>query len=56
MGLRVNAGASRMVAELYLDRRRRGTDANIVSISSGDGSASPYTGGCPTPAELAKPC
>jgi hypothetical protein len=55
MGLRVNPGSSLMVAALYLDRRRR-IDANGVSMSSGVESASPYTGGCPTPAELAKPC
>jgi hypothetical protein len=44
MGLRVNAGASLMVAELYLDRRHQGTDAKIVSISSGMDRCRPIPG------------
>jgi len=56
MRLRVNAGVSLMVAVLDMDRRRRGTDANIVSISSGDESVPAYTGGRPTPPVPVRPC
>jgi hypothetical protein len=55
MGRRVDPGVSLMVAKLCLDRRR-GTDANIVSISSGDESVPGYTGGHPTPTVPVRPC
>jgi NAD(P)-dependent dehydrogenase (short-subunit alcohol dehydrogenase family) len=45
--LRVNAVAPLLVAQQYLDLLRRGTEAKIVSLSSGYGSVSANSGSFP---------
>ena len=49
MGRRVHAGVALLVVALSLERRRWGTDATIVSLSSGGTSGSAPPEGRPTP-------
>ena len=55
MGRRVHAGVALLVVALSLERRRWGTDATIVGLSSGDTSGAAPPEGRPTPTVPGRP-